>query len=102
MIRLSAAQGLAAIVTLAAVVTILATPDLSWRVMAISSAAITAFATRSLPEAVTALCVFLAFLAINAAPQEVIFSGLPPAGSGCWSAGSSLGRASPHRGWATK
>jgi di/tricarboxylate transporter len=82
MIRLSAAQGLAAIVTLAAVVTILATPDLSWRVMAISSAAITAFATRSLPEAVTALCVFLAFLAINAAPQEVIFSGF--AASGFW------------------
>lgn len=80
--RLSAAQGLAACVALAALVTIFATSNPAIQVLAISVAGITGFATRSLPEATTAILIFLAFLAIGAAPQEVIFSGF--AASGFW------------------
>jgi di/tricarboxylate transporter len=56
--------------------------DVLVRVGAISALAVALFATRLLPEVVTALGCFLAFIAIGAAPNEVIFSGF--ASSGFW------------------
>ena len=56
--------------------------DLLVRVGAISALAVALFATRLLPEVVTALGCFLAFITIGAAPAEVIFSGF--ASSGFW------------------
>lgn len=56
--------------------------DILLRVSAISALAVGLFATRLLPEVVTALGCFLAFLAIGAAPNDVIFSGF--ASSGFW------------------
>lgn len=52
------------------------------QIAAISALAVALFATRLLPEVVTALGCFLAFIAISAAPTEVIFSGF--ASSGFW------------------
>lgn len=49
-------------------------------VAAISIAAIALFATRALPEPVTAAATFLAFLAVSAAPPDVIFSGFATGG----------------------
>lgn len=56
--------------------------DIYLREAAISLLAVALFATRLLPETVTALLCFLAFLAIGAAPPEVIFSGF--ASGGFW------------------
>ena len=56
--------------------------DILPRIAAISALAVALFATRLLPEVVTALGCFLAFIAIGAAPNEVIFSGF--ASSGFW------------------
>lgn len=56
--------------------------DVLPRVAAISALAVALFATRLLPEVVTALGCFLAFIAIGAAPGTVIFSGF--ASSGFW------------------
>lgn len=56
--------------------------DLLWREAGISALAVALFATRLLPETVTALLCFLAFLAIGAATPEVIFSGF--ASGGFW------------------
>lgn len=53
---------------------------LSVRVAAVCGWAIVLFATRALPEVVTALVTILALLAINAAPAEVIFSGFTTGG----------------------
>lgn len=54
----------------------LTTPDqIVIRVAVVGALAILSFATRLLPEAVTALLCFLAFLALGAAPASVIFSG---------------------------
>ena len=66
------------------VVVIMATgaEDRLARVGAISALAVALFATRLLPEVVTALGCFLAFIAIGAAPADVIFSGF--ASSGFW------------------
>lgn len=50
------------------------------QVAGISAASISLFATRALPEVVTAAATFLAFLAIAAAPNEVIFSGFATGG----------------------
>lgn len=80
--KLPASQGFASLIALAALVTLISTSDPSLRVLAISVAGITSFATRSLPEATTAILIFLAFLAIDVVPQEVIFSGF--AASGFW------------------
>lgn len=54
--------------------------DLILRVGAVSLLAIALFATRVLPETVTALACFLAFLSLGAAPPEVIFSGFATGG----------------------
>ena len=54
--------------------------DVLARVGAISGLAIALFATRLLPEVVTALACFLAFIAIAAAPNDVIFSGFSSGG----------------------
>ena len=80
--RISIAQGFAATIALVSLVCILTTSNASLQVLAISISGISAFATRSLPEATIALVIFLAFLAIGAAPQDVIFSGF--ATSGFW------------------
>ncbi len=80
--KLNTAQTFAALVCLVAAIIVALTSDASLQVLAISVAGITLFATRSLPEATTALIIFLAFLAIGAAPPEVIFSGF--AASGFW------------------
>ncbi|MGI9402435.1 MAG: SLC13 family permease [Rhizobiaceae bacterium] len=55
---------------------------LSYQVAAVSLMAITLFATRVIPETAVSLFTFLAFLALAAAPPEVIFSGF--ATSGFW------------------
>ena len=78
--QLRPSQIFALLCVLLAVATVGVTADLQARVLAISLAGIALFATRSLPEATTALCVFLAFLAINAAPTNVIFSGFTVGG----------------------
>jgi len=79
---MNATQAIVACVVFLAGVTILTTSDMSLHVLAISVLGILAFATRVLPEATIAISIFLAFLAIGAAPQEVIFSGF--AASGFW------------------
>lgn len=56
--------------------------DVLPRVAAISALSVALFATRLLPEVATAIGTFLAFIAIGAAPNEVIFSGF--ASSGFW------------------
>ena len=76
------AQSFTVCVAVLALGTVLVTPDISLQVLAISVAGISAFATRSLPEASIAILIFLAFLGIGAAPQEVIFSGF--ATNGFW------------------
>ena len=80
--KMSAGQSFAALVALSAFVAVLSTSNVSLHVLAISVAGITAFATRSLPEATIAIGIFLAFLSVGAAPQEVIFSGF--AAGGFW------------------
>ncbi|MFZ3581770.1 SLC13 family permease [Loktanella sp. DJP18] len=80
--RMTGSQWTSTIAALAAVATVIATRDPALRVVAVSGAGIVAFATRSLPEAATALFIFLGFLAIDAAPQSVVFSGF--ASSGFW------------------
>ncbi len=81
MIRtMTPAQALAVFAVVCALVTLGATPDLMARVLALSLAGITLFATRALPEVVTAIATFLGFLAIGAAPPELIFSGFSTSG----------------------
>lgn len=82
LVPLSLSQGVAAASALAAVLVILSTPNPSLQVLAIAVAGITCFGTRSLPEAATALFIFLAYLAVDVAPPEVVFSGF--ATSGFW------------------
>ena len=53
-----------------------------WALWGISAAAIVLFAARALPETLTAVLTFLAFLATGLVPNEVIFSGF--ATSGFW------------------
>lgn len=61
----------------------LTTPDqIVIRVAVVGALALLSFATRLLPEAVTAMLCFLAFLALGAAPASVIFSGF--ASGGFW------------------
>lgn len=73
--RFNVAYVFAAGLCVIAVIVVLSTSDTSLRVLAISVAGIALFATRCLPEATTAILIFLAFLGIQATPQEVIFSG---------------------------
>ena len=67
---------------LAGVILTTGADDTLLRVSAISGLAVALFATRLLPEVVTALGTFLAFIAIGAASNAVIFSGF--ATSGFW------------------
>ena len=80
--HLPASKLLAMTAALLALDTIIVTSDPALRVLAIACAGIASFATRSLPDTVTALAIFLAFIAIDAAPQATIFSGF--ASSGFW------------------
>lgn len=67
--------------------------DVLIRVGAISGLSVALFATRLLPEIVTALGTFLAFIAIAAAPNEVIFSGFGTGGFWLLFAGLVIGTA---------
>lgn len=67
--------------------------DVLIRVGAISGLSVALFATRLLPEIVTALGTFLAFIAIAAAPNEVIFSGFGTSGFWLLFAGLVIGTA---------
>lgn len=67
--------------------------DVLIRVGAISGLALALFATRLLPEVVTALGCFLAFIAIAAAPNAVIFSGFASGGFWLLFAGLIIGTA---------
>ena len=71
---------LAILAVIGAAVTVAASDDMILRVAGISTAAIVLFATRVLPETVTAAATFLAFLGIAAAPPDVIFSGFSTGG----------------------
>ena len=68
------------VVLLVAVFATTTQADVLLRVGAISGLAIAMFATRLLPEVVTAIGCFLAFIAISAAPNDVIFSGFSSGG----------------------
>lgn len=74
--------GLVAALALGAVLTLTTADQIVARVAVVSALAILCFATRVLPEIMTAMLCFLAFLAVGAAPSEVIFSGF--AASGIW------------------
>ena len=78
--NLTVVPSFASIVCLTAFIVVLSTSNTSLHVLSISAAGITLFATRSLPEATTALLIFLAFLAIDVAPVETIFSGFATGG----------------------
>ena len=67
--------------------------DVLMRTSAISGLALALFATRLLPEVVTALGCFLAFLMIDAAPNAVIFSGFTSGGFWLLFAGLIVGTA---------
>lgn len=54
--------------------------DIIARVAAVSGAALVLFSTRIVPEPVTAFSVILAFMAMGAAPAEIIFSGFSSGG----------------------
>jgi len=72
--------GLSAIGIFVAMACVALGDDVILGVAGISAASIVLFATRALPEVVTAAATFLAFLAISAAPNEVIFSGFATGG----------------------
>ena len=78
--KLTAGTALAALGILVALAAVALSDDLVTRVAGISIASLVLFATRALPEVVTAAATFLAFIAIAAAPNEVIFSGFATGG----------------------
>lgn len=78
--NLTLAQSLTLTIGIVALIIVISTSNASFQVFAISVAGITLFATRSLPEVTTALFIFIAFMAIDVAPSEVIFSGFATGG----------------------
>lgn len=73
----------AAVILCMGMTLVLTTPDqMALRVAVVCALAVVSFATRLLPEVLTSLLCFLAFLALGAAPAEVIFSGF--ASGGFW------------------
>lgn len=91
--KLPVGRTLAAIAILAAIASIVLSTDPVIRIAGISGASIVLFATRALPEVVTASATFLAFIAISAAPNEVIFSGFATGGFWLLFAGLIIGAA---------
>ena len=85
--------GLGAAATFGAVLALTEPPQIVPRVAVVSALAILGFATRLVPELITALLCFLAFLALDAAPAEVIFSGFATGGFWLLFAGLILGGA---------
>lgn len=69
-----------AVLSIGAVLTFVSADQMISRVAVVCGVAILCFATRLLPEVLTALLCFLAFLALGAAPPEVIFSGFATGG----------------------
>jgi di/tricarboxylate transporter len=82
-----------AAIGLAAVLLLTGPEALLLRVAAISALSVALFATRLLPEVVTALGTFLAFIALSAAPPAVIFSGFTSSGFWLLFAGLIIGTA---------
>jgi len=76
----SAAIVLGAAVLLAAFVALTGPDQVVLRTSVVSGLAILAFATRVMPEILTAVLTFLAFIALGSAPNEVIFSGFSTGG----------------------
>jgi len=72
--------GAGAALSLSAMLALTSADQIVPRVAVVSGLAILFFATRMLPEILTALLCFLAFLALGAAPPEVIFSGFVTGG----------------------
>ncbi|MBL4767623.1 MAG: anion permease [Rhodobacteraceae bacterium] len=69
-----------AVLSIGAVLAFVSVDQMVPRVAVVCGVAILCFATRLLPEVLTALLCFLAFLALGAAPPEVIFSGFTTGG----------------------
>ncbi len=69
-----------ALLALAALLVLIGPEQQALRIAMICSAAILCFATRALPEILTAVLCFLGFLAIDAAPAGIIFSGFATGG----------------------
>ncbi len=82
-----------AIVSVAAVVMLTDAEESLYRVAVIGGLAIFCFATRILPELVTSLLCFLAFLMLELAPPEVIFSGFASGGTWLMISGLVIGTA---------
>jgi len=72
------------------------------RTTVISGLAIVFFATRILPETLTAILCFLAFLALGSAPPEVIFSGFTSSGFWLIFSGLIIGAAITQTGLGTQ
>lgn len=78
--QLPFAFGIAAVLSLIATFALTSTDQATPRVAMIGGIAILSFATRMVPEIVTALLCFLAFILMEAAPVDVIFSGFATGG----------------------
>ena len=91
--KLPIGRSLAVIAILGAIACVALSDDPVVRIAGISGASIVLFATRALPEVVTASATFLAFIAIAAAPNEVIFSGFATGGFWLLFAGLIIGAA---------
>lgn len=83
----------AAVLCVAAIILLTGPGDSLPRVAVIGGLAVFCFATRILPELVTTLLCFLAFLALELAPPEVIFSGFASGGTWLMISGLIIGTA---------
>jgi len=88
----------AAVIGLGAVFALTSADQIVPRVAVVGFVAILFFATRLLPEILTTVLCFLAFLALGAAPPEVIFSGFATGGFWLLFSGLIIGAAITHSG----
>jgi hypothetical protein len=79
-VALSWIFGTSTLLSLGAVLALTSADQLVPRVSVVGALAVLCFATRMLPEVLTALLCFLAFLALGAAPPEIVFSGFATGG----------------------
>ncbi len=73
-----------------------------WMAAGLGGAAITLFATRAIPEIVTAFGIFLTALALGIVPREVVFSGFMSSGFWLLVSGITLGAAITSTGLASR
>ena len=73
-----------------------------WKAAGIGCAALTLFATRVVPEIVTAFCIFLAALALSGIPRDEVFSGFMSGGVWLLVSGIILGAAITATGLAAR